>query len=139
MISDLNKMRLLFDQNAPQAVADIFAARGHIIEYSRDVLQQSSPDHLIAIVAALEGLVVVTKDKDYKRYSELFPQGFRSEARRLTGRFIIGIEEAKAAARVADLIDLIEAHYINAARRGVRLQLNISATGITVIDHVRPP
>jgi predicted nuclease of predicted toxin-antitoxin system len=72
-----HRMRLLFDQGVPQAAADLFIARGHEVIYSRDVLQQDSPDQLIAYTAATEGWIVVANDKDYRRFNALLPQGFR--------------------------------------------------------------
>lgn len=131
-------MRLL-DQNVPQSVADILASRGHDVLFSRDVLEQNSPDQLIAITAALEGLVVVTLDADFKRYRDLFPQGFRTQARRLTGRIVIGVKEPQAASRLAQVIDLIEFHHARAANSGIRLMLTVTATGINVIDNARVP
>jgi hypothetical protein len=132
-------MRLLIDQNVPQPVADLFASRGHEVLYSRDVLQQNSPDQLIAITAALEGLIVVTLDADFKRYRDLFPQGFRARARQLTGRVVIGVKEPQAAARVNQVIDLIEFHYGRAAGAGLRLMVTITATGFNVTDNARLP
>ncbi len=75
MLADSIRMRLLIDQNVPQAVSDVFIRRGHDVKFSRDVLQQNSPDPLIAIAASLNGLIVVTHDADFKRYRDLFPTG----------------------------------------------------------------
>src|SRR4051812_20705800 len=109
-----NRMRLLFDQNVPQSVIDFFAERGHEVQYSRDVLQQNSPDNLIAIAGALEGLIVFTNDKDFKRFREMFPQGFRAPAWRLFGRINMQVEPSHMLTRLIDVIDLIEAHHANA-------------------------
>jgi hypothetical protein len=139
MLPDAVRMRLLIDQNVPQAVSDVFIARGHDVQFSRVVLQQNSPDPLIAIAAALEGLVVVTNDADFKKYRDLFPVGFRTQARKLTGRIVIGVDPAKAAARVAAVIDLIEMHHAYAAARRIRFMINISPTSINLIDNAPNP
>jgi hypothetical protein len=132
-------MRLLIDQNVPQAVADVFLERGHEVLYSRDVLRQDSPDQLIAIAAALEGLIVVTNDGDFKRYRDLFPAGFRTQARKLTGRIVIGVEPAKAAARVAAVIEMIEMQHSYARARKIKLMITISASGLNMIDNAPAP
>lgn len=139
MASASDKMRLLLDQNVPQAVADIFSDRGHEVLYSRDVLQQDSPDSLIAITAAVEGLIVVSIDKDFKRYAELFPQGFQIPPRRMTGRIAINVDETRAAKRIADIVDVIEFQFLRAKARGIRLLVVVSATGVSVTDNSRVP
>ncbi len=139
MASASDKMRLLLDQNVPQAVADIFSDRGHEVLYSRDVLQQDSPDSLIAITAAVEGLIVVSIDKDFKRYTELFPQGFQIPPRRMTGRIAINVDETRAAKRIADIVDVIEFQFLRAKARGIRLLVVVSATGVSVTDNSRVP
>lgn len=130
-------MRLLFDQDVVQHVADIFIRRGHDVSFSRDVLQQNSPDQLVAISAAIQGLIVVTNDKDYKRYSELFPQGYQRKARKMTGRIVLAMNQARTAARVEELIEDIEYHHAQAVRRGKRLMITISETNMLVIDNAR--
>jgi hypothetical protein len=132
-------MRLMLDQNVAQGVAAVFIANGHEVLYARDLLQQDSPDPLLAVAAALEGLIVVTHDRDFRRYRELFPQGFRTQARHATGRIVLMIDEAKAAARVADVIELIELQHAFAVRRGIRFMLTVTATNVSLTDNARTP
>jgi hypothetical protein len=133
------KLRLLIDQNVAQAVAEVFTSRGHDVQFSRDVLQQNSPDPLIAIAAAMEGLIVITHDSDFRRYRALFPQGFRTQARRMTGRIVLAVDEARASKRVSEVIEVIEFHFAYATSRGIRLMVSISETGINVIDNAPKP
>ncbi len=59
-------MRLLIDENVPERVAEVLAARGHAVMHSRSVFATHAPDELLALGAAIEGLVIVTHDKDLK-------------------------------------------------------------------------
>jgi len=133
------KMRLLIDQNVAQDVIDFLKARGHDVQLSRDVFQPESPDRLLAIGAALEGLVVVSHDRDFRRFSDLFPQGFRTRAKTSTGRIVIAVEPAKALARIEAVIDLIELQYDFAVSRRIRFMVNITGSGLNFIDNARLP
>lgn len=138
-------MRLLVDQNIPEVVVEIFRKRGHEINYSREILLQDSPDQLIAIGAALDGMVVITHDKDYKRFSSLFPQGFRIQARNLTGRIILSVAVDQPekinvlVQRTHSVVEEIEFHYERAMQSGNRLLLTVTETGLSVIHNARKP
>jgi hypothetical protein len=69
---------------------------------------KTPPDTLSAIAAALDGLIVGRHDADFKRYRDLFPAGYRTQARKLTGRIVLEIEPARAAARVSAVIELVK-------------------------------
>jgi predicted nuclease of predicted toxin-antitoxin system len=138
-------MRLLFDQNVPEEVVEIFRERGHEINYSREVLLQNSPDQLIAIGAALDGMIVVTHDKDYRRYSSLFPQGFRTQARKITGRILLNVAVDQPEKvhvlirRTQSVIEEIEFHYGRSLQSRSRLLLSVTETGLSVTHHARNP
>lgn len=133
------RMRLLIDQNVAQDVVDFLIERGHDVHLSRDVFQPDSPDRLLAIGASLEGLIVVSHDRDFRRFSDLFPQGYRTKARTQTGRIVIGVEPPKALARFEAMIDLIEMQYPFAVSRHIRFMVNISSSGLNFIDNAPLP
>ena len=56
MTSSSVRMRLLVDQNVPLNVVEFFRYRGHEVLLSRDVFEHDSPDRLLAIGAAIDGL-----------------------------------------------------------------------------------
>jgi predicted nuclease of predicted toxin-antitoxin system len=68
-------MRLLIDQNVPDSVARFLEERCHQVLLVRETLGRASPDQLIAVTAALQGVVVVTFDKDFRRFQRLLPDG----------------------------------------------------------------
>jgi predicted nuclease of predicted toxin-antitoxin system len=131
-------MRLLIDENVAQDVADAFIAAGHDVVLARDALARSTPDQLVAITGAIAGRIVVTHDKDFTRFARLLPQGFRLPLKTF-GRIHLNIREDLAAARVTDLMPVIESIYRHAMDNRRRLQLKISATRIDSTDHSRPP
>jgi Domain of unknown function (DUF5615) len=139
MRSDPVKMRLLIDQNVAQDVVDFLIGRGHEVQLSRDVFQPNSPDRLLAIGAALEGLVIVSHDRDFRRFSDLFPQGFRTRARTLTGRIVIGVDPPKALGRIEAMIDLIETQHAFALSRRHRFMVTITNSGLNFIDNAPMP
>jgi hypothetical protein len=49
------------------------------------------------------------------------------------------LDEAKAASRLADVIELIELQYAFAVRRGIRFMLTVTATNVSLIDNARMP
>ena len=134
------RMQLLTDQNVPEDVVKVFRAHGHHVLLSREVFRQDSPDPLIALGGALEGLIIVTHDKDFKRLSKLLPQGFRGlDGGKHYGRIQLACDELIAAARVDEMMTIIEAHYGTAARLRKRLMLQISQTGLISIDNAPKP
>lgn len=133
-------MHLLTDQNVPEDVVNVFRTHGHHVLLSREVFRQDSPDPLIALGGAIEGLIIVTHDKDFKRLSKLLPQGFKGlEGSRHYGRIQLACDELIAADRVDELMSIIEAHYDSASRRRKRLMLQISETGCISIDNAPKP
>ena len=133
-------MRLLIDQNLQEDVAEVFRKRGHDVIYSRDILLLNSPDALIAIAGAFQDLIVVTHDRDFRRFTALFPQGFRQKARSTTGRIVVGLKNpVHSPSRIEDVIEEIEFLYLRARAKQKRLLLMIIETNITSIDNARHP
>lgn len=130
-------IRFLIDENIPESVGHFLAERGHYVFFAREALGVSSPDPLIAFSAETEGLVVVTHDRDFRRFSRLLPVGFRQQFQRGAGRVSVEVIETRALTRVQEEIDAIEFHYAQAVKTRRRLMLRINETGIQITTHTR--
>lgn len=127
-------MRLLIDQNVPDAVARCLRQRGHEVMLVRELLGRSSPDQLIAITADFEGIIVVTMDKDFTRFRTLIPEGSLGRFKAGSGAIRIATDEAIAAARLENQMDIIEFYFDRATRQGKRMHIRVTTTTIQLGD-----
>lgn len=65
----------LIDENVDDRVGQVLGELGHEVTLVRDGLGRGTPDQVLAIVADQRGLIVVTHDRDLKRFSRLVPEG----------------------------------------------------------------
>jgi predicted nuclease of predicted toxin-antitoxin system len=126
-------MTLIIDENVPEAVAEFFRARGHIVIAIRDFLGRGAPDDAVAEFGDVEMAVVVTWDRDFKRLVRRVPLGNRMRFRKL-GRISFECRESAGLHRLERLIDHIEFSYSMAQReRDHRLILEVTETSFRVI------
>ena len=123
-------MRLLVDQNVPDSVAQFLVERGHEVLLVREALGRSSPDQLIAQAAALQGIIVVTFDKDFRRFQRLLPEGQRTAFAAGAGVIHLAIKESRGVARLRDEIETIELYAARAEREGKHLRIRLTETTI---------
>jgi hypothetical protein len=91
-----------------------------------------APDQLLMVTADMEGLVVVSYDKDFGKLATLFPPGYRGKFERGAGRLQLRVREAQAVHRLQTEIELIELHYQIALKQRKRFLMTINDTGIQV-------
>jgi hypothetical protein len=125
-------IRFLVDENAPQSVGDALVRRGHDVLYVGEHFAKSTPDPLLVAAAEIEGLVVITFDKDFKRLVKQVPHGIRGSFGRRAGRISLNLEETQAQGRIEELAELIEVYYQFALLRNQRFIMQISLTSFTV-------
>jgi hypothetical protein len=133
----LTKIRFLIDENVPTSVGNFLADRGHSVIFAKDVFGESAPDPLLAFTAELEGIVVVTHDRDFRRFSKLIPSSARGRFARGAGRISLNVTEDHALGRVREELDVIEFHFERAVKARRRLMLVINETGIQSTTHTR--
>lgn len=123
-------MRLLVDQNVPDSVAKFFRVRGHEVLLVREVLGRSAPDQLIAAMAELQGVIVVTFDRDFSRFRTLLPEGQRSGFVAGAGFLHLAMREPRGVARLTEEIETIESYASRAARHGKVVRIRLTETTI---------
>ena len=128
------RLPFLLDENVADSVARVLAELGHDVTLVRDSLGRKSPDQLLAVVADQFGLIVVTHDKDLRRFSRLLPEGSRRYFREGAGVIHLACDEVIAANRMREEIDVVEFHHERARRSGGRLHMRITKTGVSVSD-----
>ena len=110
MDADRQVMRLLIDENVPNSVAEVFAARGHTVEFVRDLFPAGSPDPVIAAIGDRLSAIVVTWDRDFDNLVRRLPEGNRTKFRRL-GRISFRCNEVRGRELLEKWIETIEFHY----------------------------
>lgn len=124
----------LLDENVADQVGTVLTEFGHDVVLVRDSLGRRSPDQLLAVAADRHGLIIVTHDKDLRRFSRLLPEGSRRRFRAGAGALLLACPEPDAARRIREMIDVIEFHHERARRAGGRLYMRITKTGFNVSD-----
>ncbi|HEX7102693.1 MAG TPA: DUF5615 family PIN-like protein, partial [Nitrolancea sp.] len=71
------RIRFLVDENVPAGVSTFLRDRGHDVFPVGEYLAKGSPDQLLTVAAELEGMVVITFDRDFKRLITQMPHGSR--------------------------------------------------------------
>ncbi|HUY38456.1 MAG TPA: DUF5615 family PIN-like protein [Candidatus Binataceae bacterium] len=104
------KLRLLLDNDVPDAVGRVFQAHGHEITHVRDILAINSSDQLVATVSELDGAILVSCDSDFKLIAPRIPIGQRTRFRKLS-RISIECTQPQAAKRIEGAMSFIEAEF----------------------------
>ena len=126
-------IRFLFDENVRTDVIEIFRRRGHEIIHSREVLANSAPDQLLALFGKYESLVIVTHDKDFRKYRKMLPEHERSRFTAGAGRLQLEVKYEHSSRRVEEEIENIEHHYFQAQKRKTPFIMSIQDVNIKVI------
>jgi predicted nuclease of predicted toxin-antitoxin system len=123
-------MTLLIDENVPASVAELFASRGHDVQYVRDLLPAGTPDPVIAKIGDRLSAIVVTRDRDFEKIVQRVPDGNKTAFRRL-GRISFCCNEANGRALLEDWISTVEDHYERCLRKpDLRMIVQIQQSGI---------
>lgn len=125
-------MLFLIDECVPDDVAEYLGLRGHQIEFARDLFATSSPDEIVALGGDLLSAIIVTWDRDFKRFVQRAPRGTRRFFRNL-GRISFSCREPLGRKRIEELIESIEFEYAQVQKLSdKRLIVQISETSFTV-------
>lgn len=127
-----DRIRFLFDENVRSDVIDLFRQRGHEIVLSKEALAISAPDQLLALLGKFESLVIVTHDKDFRKYREMLPEHERSRFTAGAGRLQLEVPYEQSPQRVAEEIENIEHHYHQAVRRRKPFLMSIQKATIKI-------
>jgi predicted nuclease of predicted toxin-antitoxin system len=123
-------MRFLLDHNVPVSVAEVLRKGGHLVELVKDILPTDSPDQLVATISEVEGAVLVSIDRDFRKIAPRIPKGERRRFHTLS-RISLECSEPQAAQRVQVALALIEAEYeVAQASPDKRMFIVIQNTGI---------
>src|SRR4051812_4530781 len=114
-------MAVLLDQNVDDRVADIFGRAGHSVALVRNLLGARATDKLVAFTACDQGLVVVTHDRDYRRFHQLIAFGAHNKFSLGAGRISLGVTEPRAAVVIQEHMEEIEFYYARAIASRQRL------------------
>ena len=125
-------MYLLLDENVAASVADAFREAGHTVGWVRDIVAAGSEDPLVAKTSELEGAILVSHDRDFRKIAPRIPQGNQGRFRRLS-RISFECSEPQAASRARDLMDYIELAWAKAQKRAdKRMIVAVGKGGIRV-------
>jgi predicted nuclease of predicted toxin-antitoxin system len=104
-------MQFLMDENADAHIADFLLARGHAVEFSRNVLGVSAPDNFVAAAADRLGAIVITRN--YRHFRRLIRRSTPQEPTPYprAGLICFRCDDAIELRRIEALIEAIEAEY----------------------------
>jgi hypothetical protein len=135
----LGAPRFLIDQNVHDAVHTFLVKLGYESTLVRDLSGPGTPDAVIAYVANSAGYVVVTHDRDFRDLSRLLPDDQRGDFTQGAGQLLLQVAEPDAVRYLSQEWQTILFHFRDAQRRGIRFQLKLKDTGVTVTTNAALP
>lgn len=73
----MDPIAFLADENMPAQVVEFLRARGHVVYPVGESFAKASPDPLLVAAAEVNGLVVLTFDRDFRSLIRQLPPGIR--------------------------------------------------------------
>lgn len=122
---------LLIDECLPQSIAAFFQARGYSVLVVGQALPAGTPDASVVAAALDQGAIVVTHDSDF-RQMKASASGAGGRLQRADRIYFKKCSHAQALARVARLINVIEAEYRIAKANNSKFFIQITANSYTV-------
>ncbi len=119
-------MRFLIDENVADEVSQWLRSRGYEVFSARDIFAPSTPDDVLAVAIELNGLIIVTHDRDFRQLRRTLPQGTRLTSG--AGRITLGVREDRALRRLQEIWDVVEFSYARSLRLRQRFIISISQT-----------
>lgn len=103
-----NPFRVLLDAGVPDSVGHVFAARGHIVIYYREVLSEREPDEVVCATALTNSAILIAVDGDMKRLAKRYGKEQKSVRFERLNLIKIGCNPVLAAKRAEQALSLIE-------------------------------
>jgi hypothetical protein len=97
-----------------------------------DVVVVAAPDQLLALLGKYEALVILSHDRDFRKYRSMLPEHERSRFTAGAGRLWIRVSYPRSLQRIIDEIENIEHHYRQSIRRNVPFIMEIQDATIKV-------
>lgn len=129
--------RFLLDQNVHDAVYAFLAEQSYEVERVRDATGADAPDSLIAFVTNSQGLVLITQDEHFRRFSQLLSGEHRRRFVAGAGHINLRVREKRSAESLRAVWRHVLYHYEDAQQSGVRFQFVLDGTGFKVVTNAR--
>lgn len=110
----------MFDEGAPDSVANIFRERGHAVLLHREVLAQGAPDKLVCITALSNEAILVAVDADMKRLTTRYGSAPENARFKDLSLIRIGCNGPMAVARAEQAMELLEAEWAFSQAKAAR-------------------
>ena len=125
------KLRIFLDECVPDGVWRIFSDCGHYVIYLREAGATGSPDPLVCTLAEENDAILVSLDGDMKQIAK--GQGVSNKRFAMMSLIKFSCESAKAAARAADSMSIIEHEWERSKNTGTRrVFVEIYAAAISI-------
>jgi G:T-mismatch repair DNA endonuclease (very short patch repair protein) len=128
-------VRFLLDQNVQDAVRSFLVDQGFEVFRVRDTAGAGAPDSLIAFVANSQGLVLITHDQHFRRFSRLLSREQRRQFEMGAGHIVLKVRENRSVERLQAEWRHILCHHADAEANGLRGQFVLTNTGFQVITN----
>lgn len=134
----MSGMRLMIDANVDDAVADLLATRGHVVDLVNKAFLPATPDQVIDDIARLEGWIIVSHDQQFLKRIQQPRFGFPNPARSGYGRIMLMVRLSQQRARMQRCLDIVESLHATALESERRLLLTIGSNWVRYDDEPLP-
>jgi hypothetical protein len=121
----------LIDECLPNSIAAFFRGRGYSVTVVGQALPAGAPDVSVVAAALDQGAIVVTHDSDFRQMRSS-ASGAGGRLQRADRIYFKKCSHARALARVAQPIDVIETEYRIAKANNGKFLIQITANSYTV-------
>lgn len=123
-----------FDENVSHRLREYLIERGHRVILSTDYLAAGTVDQIVASVAVRSPMILVTHDRDFRRFKELLAKSDQTWIAKGSGKLQLSVHQSVSVQRVDREIDMIEFHYQRCLSRGTPFYMEIKDSLVRVIE-----
>lgn len=126
--------RFLIDANVSRTVGDVFADRGHDVDYVVRAFQEGTPDDAIDVFARTEGWIILSHDRRFMKRIQQPRYNFAETVASGYGRIMLCGPYVQQQVRVEQTIELIEMHLAWARINDKRFLVSVGPNWIRYDD-----
>lgn len=106
-----SSITFFFDENVSHRLKEFLESKGHTVVLATDYLASGTPDQIVASVAVQSPMVLVTHDRDFRRFRSLLSEGGQSWIAKGSGKLQLSVHQTEAVEKVSRHLDVIEFYY----------------------------
>lgn len=106
-----HSITFFFDENVSHRLMEFLVSKGHTVVLATDYLASGTPDQIVASVAVQSPMVLVTHDRDFRRFRTLLSASGQGWIAKGSGKLQLSVHQSEAVEKVSQHLTVIEFYY----------------------------